>query len=329
MKDTDHIPMFSVIVPIYDVERYLDQCIDSVLSQEYTNYELLLIVDETSHDKCLDIAIGYASEHLNVFVYKRKHAGLGDARNYGVGLAKGKYIIFIDSDDFLDDKLYFGALSEIIEDEKPDYVVSGYKKCDETGKQRQKIKKHLASSVGAMTSKEKITVMMETGEFYYTAWAKAIRKDFLMGNKIDFAEGYSEDMDWTGKILNKAETISILDSDAYVYRQREESLSAHVNIKKCLDTVARIKSWKKQLTGNGSRYEMAQYGLMEYQYYLLRAYVNGLTKEEQTTVLKKMEELEDLKNKGNFRKLRACRCICNVFGQNIGSKLLYRYILLR
>ena len=99
LQDKVESPLFSIIVPIYNVERYLEQSIKSVLAQDYHNYELIL-VDDGSPDNSIDICVKYAKKYKNIRFIHKSNGGLSDARNMGIKIARGEYIIFLDSDDF-------------------------------------------------------------------------------------------------------------------------------------------------------------------------------------------------------------------------------------
>ena len=93
---------FSIIVPIYKVEKYLNQCVDSILSQDFSDYEMIL-VDDGSPDNCPYICDEYSKKNSKVVVIHKENGGLSDARNAGIMAAKGDYLFFVDSDDYWDD----------------------------------------------------------------------------------------------------------------------------------------------------------------------------------------------------------------------------------
>ena len=97
--------ILSIIVPVYNVEQYLPRCIDSILNQTFATFELIL-VDDGSTDRCSIICDEYTKKDNRIKVIHKKNGGLSDARNVGIEKAKGKYISFIDSDDFIIDKTY-------------------------------------------------------------------------------------------------------------------------------------------------------------------------------------------------------------------------------
>lgn len=98
-------PLISVIVPVYNVENYMRQCIDSLLKQTLPNIEIIL-VDDGATDKSPEICDEYAKEHSNIRVIHKLNGGLGSARNEGMKIARGKYIGFVDSDDYVSKKMY-------------------------------------------------------------------------------------------------------------------------------------------------------------------------------------------------------------------------------
>ena len=96
-------PLISVIVPIYNVEKYLARCVDSIVNQTYKNLEIIL-VDDGSPDSCPDICDVWKEKDDRIKVIHKKNGGLSDARNAGLDIAQGEYVAFVDSDDFIDDK---------------------------------------------------------------------------------------------------------------------------------------------------------------------------------------------------------------------------------
>lgn len=99
------MPTISIIVPVYNVEAYLCRCIDSILAQTFTDFELIL-VDDGSPDNCSSICDEYAKKDSRIVVVHKENGGLSDARNTGLDIAKGEYIGFVDSDDFIHPQTY-------------------------------------------------------------------------------------------------------------------------------------------------------------------------------------------------------------------------------
>ena len=98
------LPLVSVVVPIYGVERFLDKCVKSIVNQTYTNLQILL-VDDGSRDRCGEMCDQWAQKDNRIIALHKVNGGLSDARNYGIDRAKGEYIYCVDSDDWIDEKL--------------------------------------------------------------------------------------------------------------------------------------------------------------------------------------------------------------------------------
>lgn len=107
-------PMISVIVPIYNVEKYLARCVDSIVNQTYKNLEIIL-VDDGSPDRCPQVCDDYAEKDSRIKVVHKKNGGLSDARNAGMAVATGEYISFIDSDDWIETSMFELLLNNIFQ----------------------------------------------------------------------------------------------------------------------------------------------------------------------------------------------------------------------
>jgi len=117
---------FSIIVPVYNVEDYIHECVNSILAQSFDSYEILLINDGST-DKSASICDQFALSHRNVIVIHKKNGGLSDARNVGIKNAKGEYIIFIDSDDYIEKNTLDVFAKELCEADNPDVMITRIK----------------------------------------------------------------------------------------------------------------------------------------------------------------------------------------------------------
>ena len=132
LKNKNDILKISVIIPVYKVETYLHQCVDSVLSQTYENIEVIL-VDDGSPDSCPEICDQYANADARVKVIHQKNGGLSAARNAGVQCASGNYLAFLDSDDFWNDRTALERLVCRLQITNADVLNYSYVKYDESG----------------------------------------------------------------------------------------------------------------------------------------------------------------------------------------------------
>ncbi|MER7934906.1 MULTISPECIES: bifunctional glycosyltransferase family 2 protein/CDP-glycerol:glycerophosphate glycerophosphotransferase [unclassified Streptomyces] len=212
------MPRFSVIVPAYRVQAYLSECLDSVLSQSYPDLELI-VVDDLSPDACGAIIDEYAARDARVRpVHLAENRGLGGARNAGMELARGDYLLFLDSDDTLTPDALRAVADRIKETGEPDVLVHDYARTFWTGRaERNKQARHLTEEGPApFTLRDRpglLRVLM-------VAWNKAYRREFVAEHGFAFPPGYYEDTPWTYPVLMAAGTIATLDRVCVHYRQR-------------------------------------------------------------------------------------------------------------
>lgn len=218
-------PFFSVIVPIYNVEKYLRECVDSILNQSFTDFELIL-VDDGSPDGCPAICDAYALKDKRVKVIHKPNGGVSSARNTGLEIAAGEYVLFCDSDDHY----IAGAFDKIIgelEQGKFDVLNYGYIKELSTHEHEPHSLK-----IGCSDSLSLTQVLMESmrsdgGELYFTEiWAQAFRRKLLEENQIRFVEKLkrSEDLIFTLQSYSSAVRVKRIPDVLYFYRYNTNSI---------------------------------------------------------------------------------------------------------
>lgn len=214
---------FSVIVPIYNVEKYLNRCVDSLLNQEFNDYEILLINDGST-DLSVEIARTYTSCLKIRFVDKEKNTGLSDTRNMGLKLAKGEYIIFVDSDDYVDD-VFFRELYHIIADHAyPDIVYTGF--IEERNKKSQKIYGYVSDKNVCYKSSDFFKSELSRRTLYAPACFGIYNRKMLLDNRLYFKPGiFHEDELWTPQVLFNAKTVFTSELACYHYVRREDSIT--------------------------------------------------------------------------------------------------------
>ena len=176
-------PLFSIIVPIYDVERYLTQCIESVLAQDYSNYELIL-VDDGSPDNSIDICIKYAKQYSNIVVIHKINGGLSDARNAGIQIARGEYLMFLDSDDYWEGTNILSDLANISK-ENPDLITY-----DLTFSYKDNKKEHYPISKDGLSGNYITDFYLLTNRNIYrpSACNKVIKRKIIIDNQLFFSK---------------------------------------------------------------------------------------------------------------------------------------------
>ena len=215
--------LVSIIVPIYNVEKYLDRCIQSVLNQSYENLEIIL-VDDGSPDRSSEICDEYRKSDQRIIVVHKENGGLSDARNAGLILAKGKYIIFLDSDDYIEHTMVEDAVT-VLEKNDSDIVIWGYY-ADFVDEDENLISsKTINPSISGNYLKSdfyEVTITNEIIGILGYAWNKMYKKSLLLNNDFKFTKGLSliEDIEFNGPVLTSAERITFIEKPYVHYMQR-------------------------------------------------------------------------------------------------------------
>ncbi|MFJ3229420.1 CDP-glycerol glycerophosphotransferase family protein [Streptomyces sp. NPDC086787] len=220
------MPRFSVIVPAYKVQAYLRECLDSVLSQSYPDLELIA-VDDHSPDACGTILDEYAARDTRVrAVHLPRNQGLGPARNAGLRLARGDYLVFLDSDDTLTPHALRSIADRIKETGEPDVLLYDHARTDWTGEAVRDRPALHPSGTGPLSEEGPAPFRLddrpELLRVLMVAWNKACRREFVEANGLRFPPGYYEDTPWTYPALMAAQSIATLDRVCVHYRQRRQ-----------------------------------------------------------------------------------------------------------
>lgn len=212
------VPRFSVIVPAYQVQAYLHECLDSVLSQSCPDLELI-VVDDGSPDACGEIADEFAERDARVRpVHLPRNEGLGPARNAGMERATGDYLVFLDGDDTLAPDALRSIADRIKETGEPDVLVYDYARTHWTGETvRNRAAAHLTEQGPAPF---RLTDRPGLMQLLMVAWNKAVRREFAEREGFVFPPGHYEDTPWSYPVLMAAESIATLDRVCVHYRQR-------------------------------------------------------------------------------------------------------------
>lgn len=220
---------FSIIIPAFNVEKYIEKCIDSILKQTFTDYEIF-IIDDNSSDNTVKLVEKYNDERIHLIKNNiRKYAG--GARNRGIEAAKGEYIVFLDSDDCLYDESVLEKLCETIKDEEPDVVYTGVKIIG-------------AKNLTIVPTMEKSTANYKIGEdLYYIEASKCWNRKFIQDNNIFYPESrFYEDVIFNCKAIMKVKRIKTASFPLYVYlKGRENSTTSKITFKHIKDNIANIE----------------------------------------------------------------------------------------
>lgn len=239
----------SVIVPIYNVEKYLKECIDSLVNQTFSDYEVIL-VDDGSTDGGSDIARRCADNYEFIKYFYKENGGQSSARNFGLEKAVGKYVMFVDSDDYIDSDA-LRVLYEKAEANNLDIVRGKFFNCHEDGKTYENCGSlRIVSTNVVMTGQEYLYTSFLNRAYDVIPVVNLIKKEYLEKHNIRFIEGYYfEDHLYTLQLLFCAERVMQTEYAFYFYRHRANSTTTVIDIKKCFDLLAVMQKMLEYLDG--------------------------------------------------------------------------------
>lgn len=276
--------LVSIIVAAYNVEHYLYKCINSILTQTYSNIEILVINDgSTDNTEC--IARSFNDSRL--FVFNKSNGGLSDARNYGISKAKGEFLCFIDGDDYISSNYIENFVKNQLTTNS-DLVVANYYEDD-----GEINCKELNFQNKLIDTDEYLNLLYNDSYAYFVvAWNKLYRKSIFNSIKYPYGK-YHEDEFIIHEIVEKCERICLTNATTYYYVQRKGSIMSEKYSFKRLDRIDALLNRIVFLTERGLIYPL-EHSLNQCAYYLVEGYYN----------LKDTKYIRDvLEKKGAFKKI--------------------------
>lgn len=292
--------LVSIIVPIYKVEKYLNRCIESIVHQTYDFLEIIL-VDDGSPDQCPDICDAWAKKDSRIRVIHKQNGGLSDARNAGLSVATGKYIAFVDSDDWIHPQMY-ERLIKVAEITGSDIVNCKYETSYE---EKIDILEEESLEHKVLNVEEALKSLILEKNIRQVVWNKIYRRKILKG--IWFEKGkFHEDEFWTYRVIANANHITDLDFIGYYYFQREDSIIGKVYSLKRLD-VLEAKEKRFQFIANNfpNLEKIAKNNLYDSLCYTYQCCLRCLSKEDLVTaenVIFQMKKKYDIRIRDLVKK---------------------------
>ena len=212
----------SIIIPTYNVEKYISKTLDSILKQEYNNYEII-IIDDGSTDNTLNIIKTYKDKRIKLL--SENNEGVSSARNKGIKEAKGDYLIFVDGDDYLEDFALKYIVDEINSSKKNTTFIGLFNTIFEKGCRRNCKCEELESIYIDNIKKEKVLDYLYTKRIIFTLWRFVVSRELIIKNNLYLVEGIiHEDEEWVPRLLTASKNFKLLSKPFYNYRIRKKSI---------------------------------------------------------------------------------------------------------
>jgi glycosyltransferase involved in cell wall biosynthesis len=270
-------PLLSIIIPVYNVERFVKQCHSSIVRQGFRDYEIVYVNDgstDSSGVLCSEIS----SNNPNITVINKKNGGLSDARNVGINAARGEYIVLLDADDMLTDTA-LESLSEIIHSNNfPEVVVNRVKYISEDEKYTRECMYRFPEFFKDIGIADSYMKLIRLADYVPAAWTIVAKRKYLLENQLYFVKGLlHEDEQWTPRVILKTKSIAFNNNCIYLYRQgRVGSITQTVSIKREVDKMFIVESlYNESLSGDyeeNSRHALIERAADLYWGVLVRSY---------------------------------------------------------
>lgn len=325
----DNCVLLSFILPIYNVEVYLPECIDSILQQATNECEIVL-VNDGSNDSSGSICDDYARNSQIVRVIHKENGGLSSARNEGLLAAQGKYITFVDSDD----RLFAGCVDKIlnwIKNENADICFLKAAKLYPNGEIQNLGENICRENIYLKDRETAIRHLATRPKYPGSAWSKLFRRDFLTSNDLHFPydRRYSEDLGFIRDCIIAAEKFDSLPVFFYQYRQnREGSITHDITVKNFSDLFQFITDSVDKLTRdrkcNDSALRLVM-GFVAYEYSILILHYYHIPQKERNSALERLNEYKWVLKYSQSKKTKLIKVMVAFLGIRNTSKLLNFY----
>lgn len=227
----ENLPLISIIVPVFNVEQYLDRCVQSIVTQSYSRLEIIL-VDDGSPDRCGTICDAWAEKDRRIKVIHKENGGLSDARNAGMAAATGELMGFVDSDDWISPEM-FQLLYESMQENGSDISACGVKMVWDNGHPSRMLTR---PGRCVLDAQEAMREIIEESALKQPVWYKLYKTDLI--RNIPFVVGKChEDVFWSYQAIGAAGCVSVMDTPCYYYTQRSDSIMGDSFSMRRLDTL--------------------------------------------------------------------------------------------
>ena len=322
------MPLLSVIIPVYNVEKYLPQCVNSVINQNLGDMELIL-VNDGSPDSCPEICNRYAEKYSFIKAVHKENGGLSDARNEGLRAARGDYVIFMDSDDWWNPKV---SVAEMLSRaaETPDtemFLFTAYDFIEGEGFFQRNEHRNFGS-IDVSSVKAYYQSLLNNGNMEVSANTKILKRSFLMENKLFFTRNLlSEDNEWMMRVLRTAKKVGVMDEPLYLCRMgRADSITNTIKKKNIVDLLTIVSGSIDYYSCHDNDIREQELCFASYLWFCALGLANRLSKEELKEIKPLFRRTSRVCAYSQNRKTKLSNVVYKICGFNLTVKILGLYL---
>lgn len=325
---------FSVIIPVYNVENYLAQCVESILKQDYDNFELIL-VDDGSSDMCPTLCDTYAAKDSRIIVIHKKNGGLSDARNVGIETANGDFVCFVDSDDFICDSAMLSKLAKILANTEAELVQYGHIKYYQLDDRYEQVTTRTLSVLNGKAPHNILNQLVTDDQLTISACSMTISRKYLLKYNLFFEKNLkSEDLEWTIRLLSHKPKMAFSDDYYYVYRmQRAGSITATIDYNHLCDYCYILEKSISVIEDGDEDIKKAMISYLMYHTLIASAlcYRVNLNKTQRKELLRRIEAVSKERISENHmgKKVRVASVVYRFCGFPVTARVLGFYLKYR
>ena len=315
----------SVIIPMYNASPFIEKCIDSIITQENVDIEII-VIDDSSTDNSFEIVRTKYSDD-NVRLFSKENGGASSARNFGIKKAIGKYIMFIDADDWLENDMICRKCIDKIETDNLDMCIFNYRYFNNESQQYSDASPIRESLLELTDAANVIREMVSSGLFPASPCFRVLRKDFIFDNNLFFIENTTaEDIEWFTHVLASVKRFGFVNDAAYIYRKNVvTSVTGSRSLEKCKNLLARINdSISHVQLINDDMMKNAILSALAYEYCILLGNISLIN--ENRRIKNESKNLSFLLNYKLFPKIGLVSLSYKFLGFDLLVKLMSIYI---
>lgn len=322
-------PFFSIVIPVYNTIKELKRCVDSVVSQTFEDFELIL-VDDGSTDGSGELCDRLSAEDSRIKTIHRENGGCAVARNTGIRSAEGDYLMFLDSDDLWDDDNALDTFYRMLQNRAVDIVCFGVSIYDEDGNLVKTRKAELTDGCGT----DKTSVLRELvykNQYFSACYVRVYDREFLLKSGLFFVDGLlCEDIEWCARVMIHAKEIAVYSGQQLYKRiqRREGSQTANLGEKNVLAILHSIEQGVTYAQKHSENSELLAlyYEYWAYQYAMLLGFIPVVQDAiNDKTLLKRVSELNWLLSFDHVKKVKAVHMVNKCLGIKKTIMLLSAY----